>query len=89
MELPELAADVADAELPVAALLADAPDEVLVPEISDTDTKLPVAELASEVMAAVPLAGVVATGVMPSVGRLMLISLVPAAEIRLLQKDGS
>lgn len=70
--------------------LVEAPVEVLVPEISEIDTKLPVARLASEVEAAVPLAAVVEiTGVIGSVGRLMDSSLVPAADMRLLQKDGS
>lgn len=88
-EPPELAApDVAEADV------SAGPVEVLVPETSLTDTKVPEAKLASDDDAAVPLAAVavgvvVSTGVMGSVGRTMLAVSVAAAEIKLLQKDGS
>lgn len=87
-ELPELAAEVADADVSVGRLV-EAPVDVLVPDISEIDTKVPVARLTPEVEAAVPLAAVVEnTGVMGSVGKEMESLLVPAADIRLLQKDG-
>lgn len=88
-EPPELAApDVAEADVS-AGLVED-----LVPETSLTDTKVPEAKLASDDDAAVPLAAVaagvvVSTGVMGSVGSTMLAVSVAAAEIKLLQKDGS